>query len=107
MRTRLEFDGDDVENKNDVFIEITGYENGDKVPLEFRLSAEVSGYRDVDEVRIYMDGERIAEDSSEPYGYNFDLDPSQLGEHTFEVVVENEKGNKDDDKVALDVAGYL
>jgi membrane peptidoglycan carboxypeptidase len=107
MGSRLKYDDGKVENKNDVFIEITGFEDGAQVPLEFRLSAEVSSYRDIEEVRIYMDGNKMAEDGSAPYGYNFELSPSQMGKHEFEVVVENEKGNKDSDKIILDVAGYL
>ncbi|MBN1162653.1 penicillin-binding protein [Patescibacteria group bacterium] len=107
MESRLEFDGDEVENKDKVFIEITGFEDGDEVSLEFRLSAEVSGYYDIAEIRIYMDDNKVAEDSSEPYGYNFELDSSQMGKHKFKVVVEDEKGHKDDDEVELVVAGYL
>jgi hypothetical protein len=107
MRSKLEYDGDDVDNKDEVFVEIVGFEDGDEVSLEFRLNVEVSGYHDVDEIRIYMDGNKVAEDSSEPYGYNFELDKSQMGTHKFEVVVEDEKGHKDEDEVELVIAGYL
>ena len=88
-------------------------------PKRYRYPAEIisyaiwmyhrfnTSYRDIEEVRIYMDGNKMAEDGSAPYGYNFELSPSQMGKHEFEVVVENEKGNKDSDKIILDVAGYL
>ncbi len=106
MRSRLEFDGDEVENKNDVNVEIIELENGDKVYLNFRLNVEVSAYEDVEVVRIYMDGNKVTNDKSAPYGFNFELDASGIGMHEFEAVAEDEDGNKGSKKVQLEVIGY-
>jgi penicillin-binding protein 1C len=105
--TRLEFNDDgDATNSSDIFVSIVGFDDGDTVPLDFRLRAEISTGKDIEKIRIYMDGEKVAEDGSKPFGYNFSLSPEQIGKHTFKVVAENEKGNKDDDEVELNVVGW-
>ncbi len=101
MKSQLKYDGDDVKKDNDPAIEITNFENGDSAPLSFRLKIEVSSARDIDEVRIYMDGNRVSEDKSAPYGYNFNLNASQAGEHEFKVIAEDEKGREGEDKVKI------
>jgi hypothetical protein len=105
MKSQLEYDGDDVK-KDDPAIEIVALDDGQDVPRHFRLKAEVSTARDIDRVKIYLDGEKVSEDKSHPYGYNFELSGSQVGEHEFKVVVEDEKGNEDDDKIKLNVVGF-
>jgi membrane peptidoglycan carboxypeptidase len=106
MKSKLEFDGDDVSNKNEVYAEIVGLSDGDTVPLYFRLSVETSAYRDIEEVRIYMDGNQVTADHAEPFGYNFELDVESIGEHEFSVTAEDEKGNKGKDSLRLNVAGW-
>jgi membrane peptidoglycan carboxypeptidase len=107
MTSKLEYsNGGDVENKDEVHTKIVGVSDGDTVPLFFRLNVEVSAYEDVERVNIYMDGDKIGDDRSEPYGYNFELSVSDIGEHTFEVVARDEDGNKGSDEVKLDVSGY-
>ena len=103
MKSALEYDGDDVKKDKDPVVENVNFENGDNAPLRFRLKVEVSSARDIDEVRIYLDGEKVAEDKGFPYGYNFELDSSYIGEHEFKVVAEDEKGNKGDTKIRLNV----
>jgi len=108
IRTCLEFDDDgDVEDSDDICASIVNHSDGDTVPLDFRLSVEVSSGRDVEEVRVYKDGEKITSDKSEPYGYNFELKASDIGEHTFKIVAKDEKGNKDEDDIKLNVVGYI
>ncbi len=106
MRSRLEFDGDSVSNKDDVNVEIIELDEGDKVYLHFRLSVEVSAYNDVEVVRIYMDGQKMTDDESAPYGYNFELPASAIGKHEFEAVATDDDGNKGSKKVNLEVVGY-
>jgi len=107
IRTCLDFDDDgDVEDSDDICASIVNYNDGDTVPLDFRLSVEVSSGRDVEEVRVYKDGEKITSDKSEPYGYNFELSASEIGEHQFKIVAKDEKGNKDEDDIKLNVVGY-
>ena len=106
MVSRLEFDDDEVSNKDEVFVEIVGLDDGDTVPMEFRLNIETSSYYDIEKVRIYMDDDKKAEDSNEPFGYNFKLTSKDFGEHEFKVVAEDEKGNKGDTDIKLIIGGY-
>jgi len=106
MTSKLEFDGDEVKNKSDVNVEIVGVDDEDSVYLNFRLNAEVSCYYDVEKVTFYMDGEKIGEDSKSPYGYNLELKSSDIGTHTFKVTARDEKDNKGEYEVKLNVVGY-
>jgi len=107
ITTRLKYDNDgDVKNKDNVYVRIVGLGNGDAVSLDFRLSVEVSSYHDVDRLTIYMDGQKMAEDSSKPYGYNFSLSKSQIGTHTFKVTATDDDGNKSSDEIELEVIGW-
>ncbi len=106
MVSKLEFDGDSVSNKDDVNVEIVGVKDGQSVPLKFRLNVEISAYNDIKVVRIYMDDNKIAEDDSSPYGYNFELSASDIGSHEFKATVTDEDGNKGEAKIRLNVIGY-
>ncbi len=106
MVSELEFEDGDVTNKDEVNAEIVGVKENQNVPLSFRLNVEVSAYNDIEIVRIYMDDEKIAEDTREPYGYNFELKASDIGSHEFKAVVTDEDGNKGEAKVRLNVVGY-
>lgn len=87
--SQLEFDDDGGAKSMDPKISVVGYEDGDKVPLTFRLDVEVSASDDVEEVRVYLDGERVSTDKSFPYGYNFEFLPSQSGVHEFKVTAKD------------------
>jgi len=106
IKTILEFADGKVSNKDDVHVEIVGVKDGDTVPLIFRLNVEVSAYRDIDKVTIYMDDTKMTEDTSRPYGYNFELKASDIGKHKFRVVATTENDNKDEDNLELNVSGY-
>ena len=106
MQSKLEFDGDEVSNKDDVNVQIVGVKDGQNVPLKFRLNVEVSAYNDIKIVRIYMDGDKVAEDDASPYGYNFELDASKIGSHEFEATVTDDDDNKGSAKIRLNVVGY-
>ena len=107
MKSCLTFESDgDVKDDNKICVDIVNYKNGDRVPLDFRLSTEVSSSKDIDRVNIYMDDEKITEDSSAPYGYNFELDSSKIGSHKFKVSAKNEDGDKDEKEITLQVVGY-
>jgi len=108
MKSRLAFDDDgDVREDIDPVVEIVNIEDGDTIPLVFRLKAEVSSPNDVDKVKIYVDGEKVAEDKSDPYGYNFDFGLSDIGkELELKVVVIDEDGRNDSDSVRVKIGGY-
>ncbi len=106
MTSKLEFDGDSVKNKDDVNTQIVSVKDGQNVPLSFRLNVEASLYYDISKVTIYMDDNKVAEDNSSPYGYNFELKAGDIGTHEFKATVTDEKGNKGSDSVKLNVVGY-
>ncbi len=106
MISRLEFDGDEVKNKDEVAVGIVDLKDGDSVLLDFRLNVEVSAYEDIDRVNFYMDGDKMGDDKSLPYGFNFNLGADKIGKHDFEVTVTDEKGNKGTKKIELNVRGY-
>ncbi len=100
--SHLKYDDDgDVENDDEIYVDIVGLEDGDKVSKSFRLQAEVSAASDIREVRIYDNDELVTRDSSEPYGYNFSFDKS--GDHSFKIVAEDKNGNKGDKTIKLRV----
>lgn len=103
MTSKLSYDGDDVDKDKSPAVQIVNFKDGDTTPLRFRLKVEVSSARDISEVRIYMDGNRVAEDKSYPYGYNFELNASQSGEHEFKVVAEDEKGREGEHSIRIRV----
>lgn len=106
IETILKFKDGDVENKDEVYAKIVGVRDGGTVPLLFRLNVEVSAYEDIDKVTIYMDDNKITEDSGKPFGYNFELTSNDVGKHKFRVVATDENDNKDEDEVELNVVGY-
>ncbi|HLD51166.1 hypothetical protein A3K34_01385 [candidate division WWE3 bacterium RIFOXYC1_FULL_40_10] len=108
MVSALEFEGDEVKNKDNVSVKayVTGFEEGKSVPLDFRIKVETSTYEDIEVIRFYKDGEKVGEDSNEPFGYTFSLGASDIGKHEFKVSATDEKGNKGETKFILDVTGY-
>ena len=106
MESQLEYDGSDVQNKDEVNPKIVAVQDGDEVPPEYRVNVEVSSYHDIERVSIYLDGDKVAEDESFPYGYNFDFSPAQYGGHKFRVVVEDDDGNEGDYEVNLVVTPW-
>lgn len=107
MTSKLEFDGNDVKNKKEVHPEIVGVKDGQGIPPDFRLNVEVSSYEDVDSVKIYLDGEKVTEDKSFPWGYNFDFSSAQYGNHTFKVVAIDDDGNEGDYSIDLKVVPWV
>lgn len=106
MRSGLEFDGDDVDDDRDPKVEIVNWDDGDKVPRRFRLDVEVSSANDIDEVRIYMNGEKVTDDDTAPYGYNFNFEDDQLGTYEFKAVAEDEDGREDETTIKLKVTAF-
>jgi hypothetical protein len=103
--SHLEFDGDDVSNENEVFVDFVNLKDGDTVPLSFRLQVDISASKEIDEVRFYDNNKSVSTDSNSPWGYNFEFKSSDAGEHTFKVVAQDENGNKGDNSIKLKV-GY-
>lgn len=106
MVSKLEFDGDEVTNDDDVYVQIVDLKDGDRVNLSFRLNVEVSCFEEVEKVTIYMDDDKITEDKNSPYGYNFELPTDKIGKHNFKAVATDEDGNKGETSIDLNVVGY-
>lgn len=102
----LEFDDGKVKKNTAPKVSIANFKDGDVAPLEFRLQVEVSTPNDIEEVRIYMDGESVTTDKSEPYGFNFTLSPNQAGEHMFSAVAEDDDGREGKTEIKLKIVQY-
>ena len=100
--SRLSFTDGEVESR-DPMINIVQYKDGDHAPFTFRLGVEVSASDDVEEVKIYLDGEKKTTDKSFPYGYNFEFLPSQSGEHEIRVTAKDKDGRVGEEKLTLRV----
>ncbi len=106
MVSQLEYSGDNITNKNNVAVQIVGFKDGDKVPMQFRLNVETSSGNDISKVSIYMDGKKMNDDTREPFGYNFKIDSKDFGEHEFSATATDKKGNKGSEKIKLEVGSY-
>lgn len=103
-KSQLKFDDDgDVRKDVDPGVSFPGISDGDTVARQFRLRVEVSSPNDIEEVRFYLNGDQVNEDSSEPYGYNFNFSPEQAGEYEFSVSVEDDDGRVGRKSVRLKV----
>jgi hypothetical protein len=103
-KSELEFDDDgDVEKDVDPKITFPGLNDGDTLPLEFRLSVEVSSPNDIEYVRFSVDGDSVGEDKSVPYGYTFTFSPEQAGEHEFSVRAEDDDGREGKKTIKLKI----
>ena len=105
-QSHLVYEGGDLKDDDKVYVDVVGLKDGQTVPLSFRLSVEVSSAKDVERVNIYVDGEQITSDESEPFGYNFAFKPDQIGEHEFEATATDENGNKGTTKLKLKVGNF-
>ena len=107
LTSAIEYDDDgDVRTKADPKVKIVNFNDGDRAPLNFRLEVEVSSPNDIEYVTIYMDGDEITKDRSEPYGYNFSFGSDVVGSHEFRAKVKDERGEESDHKIRLEIVGY-
>ncbi len=108
MESALKYDSDgDLDDDTDPVVKIVNIKDDDKIPMVFRLKVEVSTPNDVKKVNMYINGEKFADDSSDPYGYNFSFPYSDIGKKMeLKVVAEDSKGNKGEDEVDFEIGGY-
>lgn len=102
MVSKLEFDGDDPKD-DQLYVAFAGLKDGDRVPLNFRLSVEVSASNDIDNVKIYKNGDEVTDDNSEPFGYNFSFSSGEAGEYEFRAKVKDEDDNEAETSIRLRV----
>ncbi|MCA9302453.1 transglycosylase domain-containing protein [Candidatus Nomurabacteria bacterium] len=102
----LKFDGGDVQKDTNPVVSIANFKNGSDAPLEFRLKVEVSSPNDIDYVKIYLDGNEVTKDKSEPFGYNFTFTSADVGKHEFKASAVDEDGREGDVKISLEIVPY-
>lgn len=96
-------DSGDVQSSDNVYVDITGFKDGDSAPLSFRFAVEPSASNSIDKVNIYLDGNQVTSDGSEPYGYNFLFKPEDAGSHEFKAVAVDSKGNEGEKTIKLNI----
>lgn len=103
--SRLSFDEDGKASGDKIFAEIIGFSNGQTVPLEFRLKVDAWSEDDIAQVSIYLNDEKVTDDGSFPYGYNFVFRPEDAGEKEFRIKARDKKGRTAEDKITLNIYG--
>jgi len=102
--SKLKFDEDgDVDGDADPSVEIVGLKDGDRVPLNFRMSIDAYSPNDIEIVTFYVDDEKVGEDKSKPYGFPFEFSAQDTGRHKFTVKVKDEDGKDAQTDVELEV----
>lgn len=102
--SKLTFDNDGDVSGGKISVDIADFKDGQTVPLQFRLKADAWSENDIDYVQVYVNGEKVTEDGSFPYGYNFEFTPSQVGEKEFRVKVRDSEGRTDEDSIRLKIS---
>ena len=103
--SKLVFDEDGNSSGGKISADIIGFEDGQTVPLEFRLKVDAWSEDDIERVDIYMDGDKITEDESFPFGYNFVFKPEDAGEKEFKVKARDKDGRVAEDSIKLIIYG--
>lgn len=102
--SKLQFDEDgDVEGDVDPSIDIIGLKDGDRVPLSFRLAVDAFSPNDIEVVSFYVDGKKVGEDKSKPYGFPFEFSADDVGEHEFMIKAKDEDDRDAEKKIRLRV----
>lgn len=103
--SRLAFDDEGKSSGDKISAEIVGFSDGQVVPLEFRLKVDAWSEDEIEQVSIYMDDEKITDDGSFPYGYNFVFKPGDGGEREFRIKARDKDGRTAEDSIKLTVYG--
>ncbi|MFH1295324.1 MAG: penicillin-binding transpeptidase domain-containing protein, partial [bacterium] len=103
--SKLAFDDDGDATGDKISADIVGFSDGQTVPLEFRLKVDAWSEDDIDQVSIYLNDEKITDDKSFPYGYNFIFTPAQAGEKEFKIKARDDNGRTAEDSIRLVIDG--
>lgn len=103
--SKLAFDEEGNPSGDKISAQIIGFNNNQEVPLEFRLKVDAWSKDGIDYVSIYLNGEKITDDASFPYGYNFVFSPKEAGEKKFVIRAKDKKGRVAEDSITLVVKG--
>jgi len=103
--SKLAFDADGNSSGGKISADIVGFEDGQVVPLEFRLKVDAWSESEIAQVDIYMDGDHVTTDKSFPYGYNFVFTPKDAGEKEFKIKALDKSGRIAEDSIKLVIYG--
>ena len=101
--SKLAFDSEGNVSGGKIWTDIVGFDDGQKVPLEFRLKVDAWSEDDIEQVEIYLGDKRVTTDKSFPYGYNFVFSPEDAGEKEFKVKAKDKNGRTADDSIKLTI----
>ena len=99
----MAFDSEGNVSGGKIWTDIVGFDDGQKVPLEFRLKVDAWSEDDIEQVEIYLGDKRVTTDKSFPYGYNFVFSPEDAGEKEFKVKAKDKNGRTADDSIKLTI----
>jgi hypothetical protein len=103
--SRLAFDDEGKSSGDKISAEIVGFSDGQVVPLEFRLKVDAWSEDEIEQVSIYLDDEKITDDGSFPYGYNFAFKPADGGEKEFRIKARDKDSRTAEDSIKLNIYG--
>jgi len=103
--SKLSFDSDGNSSGEKISADIVGFTDGQVVPLEFRLKVDAWSDDDIDQVGVYVDDEKVTDDKSFPYGYNFVFTPKDAGEKEFRIKARDNNGRIAEDSIKLVIYG--
>jgi membrane peptidoglycan carboxypeptidase len=108
MESALKYDSDgNLDEDVDPVVKIVNIKDDDTIPMIFRLKVEVSSPNSIKKVNMYVNGDKINEDPSAPYGYNFDFSVEDIGKKIeLKVVAEDSEGNKGEDELDFEIGSY-
>ncbi len=103
--SKLSFDSEGKASGGKISADIIGFSDGQIVPLAFRLKVDAWSEDDIDQVSVYVDDEKVTDDKSFPYGYNFVFTPVDAGEKEFRIKARDKSGRTAEDKINLVIYG--
>lgn len=103
--SHLTFDENGKLSSGKISADIVGFTDGQTVPLEFRLKVDAWSEDEISQVDIYVDGEKVTEDKTFPYGYNFVFTPKDSGEKEFKAKARDKSGRTAESSIRLKVFG--
>jgi len=103
--SKLAFDSEGNSSGGKISADIVGFTDGQVVPLEFRLKVDAWSEDDITQVSVYVDDDKVTDDKSFPYGYNFVFTPKDAGEKEFKIKARDKSGRTAEDSIKLIIYG--
>lgn len=91
--------------KKKTTVEITDPKDGAEVEEPVNVTAHVESDLDIEEVRFYVDDDKVFTDDEGPYEWEFDPSKYAVGEHEIRVKAYDEEGNIAVDEIEITIPG--